>query len=104
MFAKLGRSGFLMLYARNNHVYGLVCRKVFSLSQKSSLLTHLLGCQNGLEVGTLPSKLSSLRLNPNPAINRHPSVSQAGRFINACAVPRMDVKRASRLPALVGGC
>ena len=49
-------------------------------------------------------KPSSLGLNPDPAINCHPGVSQAGWFINVCAVPRMDVKCVSRLPAFVGGC
>ena len=38
------------------------------------------------------SKLSSLGLNPDPAINCHLGVSQAGWFINVCAVPWMDVK------------
>ena len=35
---------------------------------------------------TLTSKLFSLGLNPDPAINCHP-----GEFINVCTVPRMDV-------------
>ena len=48
--------------------------------------------QDGLEVRTLTSKLSSLGLNPDPAINYHPGVSQAGRFILLWAFPRMDVK------------
>ena len=56
------------------------------------------GWQDGLEVLTLFSKLSSLGLNPGPCINYHPGVSQAGSFINVCAVPRMDVKL-SILPA-----
>ena len=44
--------------------------------------------QDGLEVCTLSS---------------NPSDSQAGWFINVCAVPWMDVKRMSHLPALVCG-
>ena len=51
-----------------------------------------LSWQDGLEVRTLASKLSSLGLNPDPAMNCHPDVSQAGWFIDVCAVPRMDVK------------
>ena len=37
------------------------------------------------------SELSRLGSNLGPAINCHPSVSQAGRFIYVCAVPSMDV-------------
>ena len=36
------------------------------------------GLQDGLSVRTLTVKLSSLGLNPDPAINCHPSVLQAG--------------------------
>ena len=43
-------------------------------------------------VSTFASKMSRLGLNPDPAINCHPSVSQAGPFINVCAVPRIDIK------------
>jgi len=50
------------------------------------------GSQDGLAVCTLTYKLSSLGLNRDPAINHHPGVSQAGRFISACAVPRIDIK------------
>ena len=39
-----------------------------------------------------PLKLSSLGLNPDPAINCHSGVSQAGWFISACAALEMDVK------------
>jgi len=35
--------------------------------------------------------LCSLDLNPDPAINCHPGVSQVGWFINVCAVPPMVV-------------
>ena len=45
-----------------------------------------------LELCILPTKLSSLGLNPDPAINCHPGVSQAGWFINVCTVHPMDVK------------
>ena len=36
--------------------------------------------------------LSSLGLNPNPAINCHPGVSPAGWFINVCAIPWIYVE------------
>ena len=49
-----------------------------------------MGLQDGLEVCTFASELSSLGLNFGPATNSHPGVSQAGRGINVCAVPRMD--------------
>ena len=44
------------------------------------------GWQDGLEVCTVISKLSSLDLNLGPALNCHPGVS------SMCAVSRMDVK------------
>ena len=44
----------------------------------TSLVYQLEGWQDGLEVCTLISKLSSLGLNPDPAINCHPGVPQAG--------------------------
>ena len=58
------------------------------------LWDETLGWQDGLDLGerTLASKLSRLGSNPDPAINCHPGVSQAGLFINVCAVSRMDVK------------
>ena len=40
--------------------------------------------QDSLEICTFTSKLSSLGSNPNPAINCHPGVSQAGLYINVC--------------------
>ena len=46
----------------------------------------------GREVCILASELSSLCLNPGPALNYHPVF-----------IPRMDVKQASHLPTLVGG-
>ena len=53
--------------------------------------------QDGLEIHTLASKLSSLGLNPEPAINC-PGVSRQGdSSINVCAVPRMDIKLMSHL-------
>ena len=64
-----------------------------------------MGWQDGLEVQevcTQDSELSSLGLNPDPAINCHPGVSRAGWSIDVCAVPRMDVKLGDRLPVLVG--
>ena len=45
-----------------------------------------------MEVQMLAHKLLSLGLNPDPAINCHPGVSQTGWFINVSAVPRMDVE------------
>ena len=50
------------------------------------------GYQDGLEVRTLVSELSSLGLNLNPATNGQPGVLQAGWGIDVCAVPSMDVK------------
>ena len=58
------------------------------------------GWEDGLEVCTLASELSSLGFNPDPtischlkpAMNCHPGVSQAGLFINVCAIPWMVVK------------
>ena len=52
----------------------------------------MMGSQDGLEVRTLVSQLSGLGLNPDPVINCRPGVSQAGWFINVCAVLQMDVK------------
>ena len=49
------------------------------------------------------TKLSSLSLNPDQAINCHPGVSQAGKFIDACAVSQMDDKLLYHLRALVCG-
>ena len=59
----------------------------------------------GHQLGELPTvtKLSGLGLNPDLAINCHHIASQAGRFINVCAIPWMDVNWASHLPAFVGG-
>ena len=57
-----------------------------------SILHQFMDLGDSLEVCTLNSELSSLGLNLGPAINSHPAVSQAGAFINVCAVPRMDVK------------
>ena len=37
------------------------------------------------------SKLSSMGLNPDPAINYHAGVSQAGRFINVCRETRHHI-------------
>ena len=48
--------------------------------------------QDGREAQALTYKLSSLGLNPDSAINCHPGVSQAGRFINVCVVSQMDIK------------
>ena len=45
------------------------------------------GWQDGLTVCTLASKLSHLGLNPDPAINCHPSISQAGWWINVWGHP-----------------
>ena len=59
------------------------------------------GWQYGLEVRTLASNL--LSLGPEPAINCHPGVSQAGWFINVSPFSWMDVKWVSHLPAFVGG-
>jgi len=50
-----------------------------------------------LVVRTLASQLSSLGLNPDRAINCHPGVSQAGRFIIVCAV-KLDVTSAGIPP------
>ena len=51
------------------------------------------GWQDGLEICTLDSELSSLGcLNLDPTINCHPGVSQVGGGINVCAVPQMAVK------------
>ena len=33
-------------------------------------------------------------MNLDPALKYHPGISQAGRFINECAIPQMDVKLA----------
>jgi len=46
---------------------------------------------HGRKVVTAVSKLFSLGSNLEPAKNCHSVVSQATRFINVCAVPRMDV-------------
>ena len=52
---------------------------------------------------TLALKQSRLGSNPDTAINCHSGVSHAGSFIIVGAIPRMDGKRASCLPELVGG-
>ena len=52
----------------------------------------LVGWQDGQEVRTLTSKLSRLGWTHDPALNCHPSVSQAGWYINTCAIPGMDIK------------
>ena len=63
----------------------------------------VMGWKDGLDVRTLASKLARLSSNPDPAINCHPGISQAGSFVNMCAVPWIDIKLASHLPALVVG-
>ena len=50
------------------------------------------GWQDGLEVGTLASDLSSLGLNPDVAINCHHGVSQTVKGFNVCAVLQMNVQ------------
>ena len=40
----------------------------------------------------ITSKMSSMGLTLGPAIHCHPGVSQAGWFMNVCAVHRKDVK------------
>ena len=55
------------------------------INQKGDNLNN--GWQDGLQVRTLPSKLSNLGSNLNPAINCLPDVSITGRFINVCPVP-----------------
>ena len=58
----------------------------------SSLNSQYVGLA-GLPRGTHTRlKLSSEGLNPNPAINRHPGISQAGWLLNVCAIPPMDDK------------
>jgi len=42
-------------------------------------------------------------LNPDPAINCHPGVSPAGRFINVCVVPRKDVTTGIPLVSIYWG-
>ena len=44
-----------------------------------------------LRGSALARELSSLDLIPNLTLNYHPGVLHAGRYINVCAVPRMDV-------------
>ena len=56
----------------------------------------LTDCSGSDRMASKPSRLGS---DPDPAIDSHPGVSQARRFVNVCAVPRMAVKRASRLLA-----
>ena len=55
------------------------------------------------EERTLTSKLSDLGLNPAPAVNCHAGVHRQGDSSMCVRVPQSDVKRGSRLPALVGG-
>ena len=62
---------------------------------------HPFGGLIGWARDTHASKLASLGLNLNPAINCHPGVSQAGWFISVCTVHRMDIKLASCLPEFV---
>ena len=50
------------------------------------------GWQDSQEVCALASELSSLGLNPDPAINCHPGVSHAGQGSNVCAINLVDVK------------
>ena len=59
------------------------------------------GWEDGREICTLTSKLSSLGLNLSAAINCHPSVSQAGQFINVCAILRW-MSNLCHLTTLVG--
>ena len=73
------------------------------LSTKMHAAIGELGWKDGLGIRTLTTKLSSLGSNPDPARNCHPGVSQEGWFINVRVIPRMDVKRASPLSALVSG-
>ena len=62
--------------SENEIPYAYMLNKVRILS---NLIDNLLGTlQDGGGVCTLPSKLSSLGLNPDPGINCHPGVSQAG--------------------------
>ena len=51
------------------------------------------------QVCALTFEPSSPGSNLHPAINCRPGVSHTGRSINVCAVHRVDVKLASRLPA-----
>ena len=58
-----------------------------------SVYSPHVGWQDGFEVGTLASELSSLGLNPDAAINCHRRVSQTGKGINVCAVLQMNVQQ-----------
>jgi len=64
-----------------------MCKKCFQWLQSNESPHH-----SRIAESYARSKLSSHGLNPNPAINCHSSVSQAGWFISVCAVPQMDVK------------
>jgi len=59
----------------------------------SILFSHYVGRAARITGRCTDLPLSShLCLNFDPAINCHPSVSQARWFINGCAIPEMDVK------------
>ena len=63
-----------------------IARKHFKAGRMAKRYTHFF------------AKLSSLDSNPDRAKNCHPGV-----VVNVCAAPRMEVKQASHLSALVGG-
>ena len=65
------------------------------ISHARGCITGVLRREDGKEVRRLTSKLSSLGLNPDPAINYHLDVSKAGQFINVCVIPWMGIKPAS---------
>ena len=62
------------------------------------------GWQDGFEVRTVASKLSTLGLNPDPAINCHPQ-SFTGRVTHQCVWRLLGwtLNWASRSPALLDG-
>ena len=73
-------------------LFSLLCILSNQCRVLQSVCSPHVGWQDGLEVGTLTSELSSLGLNPDTAINCHRHVSQTGKGINVCAVLQMNVQ------------
>ena len=90
----------MIVIARFSQVWGSHARGALFLLSCVGRAIYIkfikLGGWPKLEVCTFVSELSCLSLNPKPAINCRPGVSQAEQVISVCAIPRMAVKLGAR--------